>query len=258
MLNPLLDLSRPGIFCGFDVYSESSQINVETYNKWFQEEAADNVLKTGAAESITRWKAANPSVAGPNLTMLNLHQIANLTMKEVMNVKRTSSLFPNDEPIENLVDYESTIWIQEEAYQTDEEPKGRQCLVLNGPDLTPMLTGADAATAIIWAVMQPSPGAEDDLDAWYRQEHNQQMSKEPGWIRTLRYKLLSRTKGDEASEIKPTYLAIHEFGDGHQLGTEVVPLDPMTNWTKRCMAACESIDAAIYHKVYYRTPALPN
>jgi hypothetical protein len=97
--------------------------------------------------------------------------------------------------------------------------------------------------------MEPQPGGEADLDAWYRDEHNQQMSEQPGWARTTRFSLLHQHKSDGKTVDAPSFLAIHEFGEGHKIGKDVEPLDPMTEWTKRCMSAAKAIDAAVYHKV---------
>jgi hypothetical protein len=95
--------------------------------------------------------------------------------------------------------------------------------------------------------MQPGAGGEKDLDAWYRDEHNEQMSKEPGYKRTIRCNPVFQTRNVG----KPgglDFVAFHQFGEGNKVGTEVEPLDPMTEWTKRCMGACTSIDAAVFRK----------
>jgi hypothetical protein len=99
------------------------------------------------------------------------------------------------------------------------------------------------------AAMEPSPGGEADLDAWYRDEHNDQMSKEPGYVRTSRFSLVHQLRTDGGKLERISFLAIHEFGDGHKIGTKVEPLDPMTDWTKRCMSNAKAIDAAVYKKV---------
>ena len=123
-------------------------------------------------------------------------------------------------------------------------------MVVSGYSKYEDLTILDAGRTIIYAAMEPKPENEADLDAWYREEHNQQMSEQPGWKRTVRFKLLyqHRDPTDIGSEA-PSFLAIHEFGGGHKLGKDVEPLDPMTEWTKRCMSDCKAIDAAIYNKV---------
>lgn len=111
-----------------------------------------------------------------------------------------------------------------------------------------ILTVADAATTIIYAAMQPAPGGEADLEAWYIEEHNQQMSEQPGWKRTTRFKLLFQTRNDGKPPGGLDFLAIHEFGEGNKIGKDVEPLDPMTDWTKKCMSECKAIDAAVFRK----------
>lgn len=95
--------------------------------------------------------------------------------------------------------------------------------------------------------MEPPPGGEAELEAWYREEHNQQMSGQPGWIRTTRFRLLNHHRTHPRESEKYSFLAIHEFGEGHGIGKDVAPLEPMTEWTKKCMAAAKAIDAAVYH-----------
>lgn len=92
----------------------------------------------------------------------------------------------------------------------------------------------------------PSPELAADLDAWYRQEHLEQMSKEPGWHRSRRYSLLFNVGSKEKI---PSYLALYEFDETVKLGTQVQPLDPMTEWTKKCMRKAQKIEAGIYRKM---------
>jgi hypothetical protein len=75
------------------------------------------------------------------------------------------------------------------------------------------------------------------------------MSIEPGYLRTMRYELLLARQSDGKSVDAPSFLAIHEFGEGNKLGKDVEPLLPITDWTKKCMSDAKAIDAAIYHEV---------
>lgn len=111
----------------------------------------------------------------------------------------------------------------------------------------------DEVTTIIFAAMQPAPGGEKDLDAWYREEHNEQMAREPGYKRTTRYSPLFQTR-NVGTPAGLDFVALHQFGDKNEIGSEVKPLDPMTDWTKRCMGECTSIDAAVYRKFKTFTP----
>jgi hypothetical protein len=92
----------------------------------------------------------------------------------------------------------------------------------------------------------PTPEMAADLDAWYREEHLDQMSKEPGWRRSRRYNLLFNIG---STENVPSYLALYEFEEKAKLGTQVQPLDPMTDWTKKCMQEAQKIEAGVYRKI---------
>ena len=101
--------------------------------------------------------------------------------------------------------------------------------------------------------MEPAPGGEEDYDAYMRQEHLGQFRSEPGWRRSTRYRCVFQIKGaskagwgegDAAS-----WLALYEFDEGHKLGTEVQPLDPMTDWTKRIFTGARKIELGIFHEM---------
>lgn len=99
---------------------------------------------------------------------------------------------------------------------------------------------------IITAGMEPSTEeASVDLDKWYVEEHNEQMSLEPGWVRSRRYKLADGPGSPEQGH-KITWMTIHEFGEGNKLGDKVEPLDPLTPWTKKVMSEMSVIEASVW------------
>jgi hypothetical protein len=97
-------------------------------------------------------------------------------------------------------------------------------------------------------MMQPAEGGESDLNAWYMNEHNQQMSEQPGWRRTTRYSLLHQHASDGQKREELSFLAVHEFENDNKLGTTVQALKPISDWTKKVMEDAYAIDAAIYYK----------
>lgn len=106
------------------------------------------------------------------------------------------------------------------------------------------------AQTLLVALMQPAPGGAAELDAWYREEHNEQMSQQPGWLRTCRYSLVAQQgSGSEMGKEKQLFcLAIHEFEEKNELGDTVKALEPVSEWTRKVMSESEGIDAAIYRK----------
>ena len=110
-----------------------------------------------------------------------------------------------------------------------------------------MLNNPDLFSTIMLAGMEPKEGTADDMDAWYREEHIDQMYElEPGLKRATRYNLIfSVLPGDQA----PRFLTVYEFDESNKLGQDVQALDPMTPWTKKVIGNSSKIEAAIYVKI---------
>lgn len=109
----------------------------------------------------------------------------------------------------------------------------------------------EKASTILIALMQPPAGGEQELDRWYREEHNQQMSEQRGWLRTCRFELAARhgsSVEEEEEEKELSFLAVHEFNDDNDLGVEVKAVEPVSEWTKKVMGEAVGIDAAIYQR----------
>jgi uncharacterized protein (TIGR02118 family) len=62
---------------------------------------------------------------------------------------------------------------------------------------------------LLTAEMEPVD--EEDFEKWYRQEHLDMLSKLPGYRRSLRYTIGSKTPMTQGEPAK--YLAIHEVDD---------------------------------------------
>ncbi|KAF2653397.1 hypothetical protein K491DRAFT_694800 [Lophiostoma macrostomum CBS 122681] len=222
--------SGPGVVQTFITIPPSSQLDQETLSKWLDEVYLPAVIDTGVVKSAWRFKAANPDHGKQNLVFLKVPDLAPVQAGKLQAISRTSDMFPSSESIDAFVESESGIFSFVQLYETTKQPE-------------------DAGSVIVYAGMEPKPGGEADLDAWYREEHNQQMSEQPGWKRTTRFSLLFQHRPDGKEMERISFLAIHEFGDGHKIGKNVETLDPMTDWTKKVMSEAKAIDAAIYHKV---------
>jgi hypothetical protein len=105
------------------------------------------------------------------------------------------------------------------------------------------------ATKVSSVALEPAAGGYDDMDAWYRGEHNQDMSHVPGWKRLTRFKHLNSHRFDDKEPAKFTVLALHEFGEGEKLGKDIQVPPEMSPWTMKVMGGVQGMDAAIYHKV---------
>jgi hypothetical protein len=108
--------------------------------------------------------------------------------------------------------------------------------------------------------VEPAQGDAGHADyvAYMEQEHLAQMAKEPGWVRTKRYKLVTQIKGtaDVETEAKSgkkidatSWLALYEFDERNKLGTEVQACVPMTDWTKRISKEARWMELGVWHKM---------
>ncbi|KAF2467070.1 uncharacterized protein BDR25DRAFT_345234 [Lindgomyces ingoldianus] len=227
---PISYWSGPGIIQGFITIPKSSKLSPEIFEKWFDEVYVPDLLATGIVISSWRFKAADPKYGKPKMFIHKCPDLSPVQAGKLHEVKIASDMFPTNGSVYDFIESETNIFSLVQLYETVKQHE-------------------DAATTVIMAAMEPSPGGEAELDAWYREEHNQQMSEQPGWKRTTRFNLLLHHKSDGKPTEPLSFLAIHEFGEGHKIGKDVVPLDPMTDWTKKCMAEARVIDAAVYTKV---------
>ncbi|EUC50079.1 hypothetical protein COCMIDRAFT_32646 [Bipolaris oryzae ATCC 44560] len=173
----------------------------------------------------TFYKAANPSYPKQHLLVSVMNNVAHV------NVEQVAKFWAGERVVQGEADVRGF-----KEVQVFEKGRGREA----GRD--------NPAHTLLVALMQPAPDGAEDLDAWYRDEHNEQMSREPGWLRTCRYSLVAQKGGDE-KETELSFLAIHEFDESNELGDTVKALEPVTEWTKKVMNAAEGIDAAIYRRI---------
>ncbi|KAF2736365.1 hypothetical protein EJ04DRAFT_551415 [Polyplosphaeria fusca] len=239
----------PGLLQTFITISPTSELRIETLEKWLDDVYIPALIGTGAVQSAWRFKAVDPGYGKQHMVLYKIPDLAQVQAGKLQQAPRASELFPKGGTVDDYVLGESKIFSFVELYPPDtrEQKEGRRLVSTVRP--SDKLTLADAGSTIIMAAMEPSPGGEKDLDAWYRDEHNEQMSKEPGYLRTTRFSLVFQHRTDGKAMETVSFLALHEFGEGHKVGSKVEPLDPMTDWTKRCMTNAKAIDAAVYRKV---------
>lgn len=187
------------------------------------------VASSGIA-SAWRWQAANPDYGKPNLVIYKVPDLAFLQSDEYKSAKKKSDTLPDAGLIDQFVESETRLYQLVQLFETEKQPE-------------------DAFPTIISAAIEPARGGAADLDSWYRDEHNQQMSEQPGWKRTTRFRLGFQVKDGKIADDAPSFLALHEFGEGNKIGKDVIPLDPLTDWTKRVIDAAQTVDGAVYYKV---------
>ncbi len=111
------------------------------------------------------------------------------------------------------------------------------------------------STLLISAAMTPAPGTDDDLDAWYRQEHLAAVAKCTGFRRTRRYRLaadmqkaMQAMMPGASEEMPPTWLALHEF-DGEALPRVELLETAETAWAKKVMGGASLHEYRVFRYV---------
>ncbi|KAH7084952.1 hypothetical protein BKA63DRAFT_528813 [Paraphoma chrysanthemicola] len=221
--------SGSGVILSFFKLRESSKVSEEALYTWFSEEFAPALLATGAVKSATLYKAANPNYDKQQLLLYNVSDLAAIQAGRLSDIARSSKLSLFEGSIDDHVEFEWRIYSFAQLYEN-------------------AVQSEEAAPTIMLAMMQPAQGGEAELDAWYREEHNEQMSEQIGWLRTTRCSLLGQHSSSGQTSGELSFLAIHAFEQSNQLGIEVKALEPMSDWTKKVMSEAQAIDAAIYHK----------
>ncbi len=93
-------------------------------------------------------------------------------------------------------------------------------------DSGPVTESPAEAPAVVLAVSQSVPPAmEDDLAAWYTEEHIPMLLAVPGWRRARRYRLTSGTA--------PAYLSLHELASAAVFEEPAYRAAVTTPWMKR-------------------------
>ena len=94
--------------------------------------------------------------------------------------------------------------------------------------------------------MAPKPGAEEEIERWYEEEHVPDMAKSfGGWVRSRRFilKEWSRggTEGSKDQTPPPKFLAIHEYAHIEIAGKQEELNKFMTEWTMKVLTELNSV-----------------
>ncbi|KAF2834580.1 hypothetical protein M501DRAFT_943952 [Patellaria atrata CBS 101060] len=109
-------------------------------------------------------------------------------------------------------------------------------------------------THLITAVIQPTPATESDFNKWYDEEHIPMISKVPGHVKSLRYKLLDAstlTKFERTDSRPPRYLALHHFRPEASSTGEGLPMEALvecdrTPWSLRVLENVEGMEVGFW------------
>ncbi|KAF7532139.1 hypothetical protein G7054_g8231 [Neopestalotiopsis clavispora] len=221
----------PGLLF-IQVQAESAVSDEQSLANWFQGPNLLGAPSMRSTSKLTNWKCADPSAASKYLSIWNVEDLA-ATAEEAGDSSSINDIAlkgaGNNDAVKGIkIDMRYFSLVEEFAKSEYDETY--------------------PITHIITAGMEPStPEASADLDKWYTEEHNEQMSLEPGWVRSRRYKLADEPSDpDGGQRQRITWMTIHEFGQGNRLGNKVEPLDPITPWTRKVMGEMSAIEADVW------------
>jgi len=104
--------------------------------------------------------------------------------------------------------------------------------------------GASPAPTVMVVSISVPPALEDDMAAWYAEEHIPMLLAVPGWRRIRRYRLTSGTA--------PAWLSLHELADESALSAPEYKAAASTPWRNRIVDAAIAREKRIFafHKSF--------
>lgn len=266
-------MSGPGIIYTTSKIVKPEELSPEKFNWWYENVHIRDLLATGVVSRAFRFKNNNASADTPYLAIYVLEDMAALQQAAFKSVPQTHESLPGGGPAHRFVDFDTRYYQLIQKFEVEEHPTGEfsfspesnircsksnhyeqhnlvMCIVaVQIPQSTKL--SSDWYPALISGAVEPAEGGDDDLDRWYREEHLNQATTQPGWKRTTRYKLIFQVRNDpgpQNSEDAPKWLALHEWDKGY-LGPEVQPFQPMSEWTSTVMSNARNIQANNYEKI---------
>ncbi|KAK8874128.1 Core atranone cluster (CAC) protein 1 [Apiospora arundinis] len=209
----------PGLLYANTKISRPDVLDEKTFFEWYDEEHIPELVGTSGFDSAFRFIDTNPDSERPHLAVYPTKDFSFFQSDEFRGMKSLQSdKLPGTgaagEFIESMSRFDKLVQVYD---PTKKGPGHTRCVI----------------TAQMKSVS--GPAAEEDIDAWYREEHLRLIAKAEGYLRTTRYKLgfSAQLPPSAEDEVKPpVWLALHEFE------TETVDLNKLTeltitDWTKK-------------------------
>ncbi|KAK5163804.1 uncharacterized protein LTR77_010478 [Saxophila tyrrhenica] len=201
------------------VNSRPTQVSNDTWEEWYKVEHLPDLYNAKTCARATFYEEiGHPLAPNPDhpRKYLALYQTE---IEELLNsdgykngVRRSSDMFEkagaNSAVNQDNGDFDARYYSLWQEY----DPKG---------------TGERLSPHILCVYMNPAD--VDDFEKWYREEHLGLLAKLPGYRRSLRYKIGSRTPLTKG-ETQP-FLAIHEVDDVSAFGSKEAEEANATPWT---------------------------
>lgn len=101
---------------------------------------------------------------------------------------------------------------------------------------------------IVTVAIDPATGQDDDVDAWYRNEHLALLSTNPIFLRCRRYSPIDHGEQDDMAS-SPRFLAVHEYTSVQDLLDHSMTKGQLieeTPWSRRVMDGANSVERTIW------------
>lgn len=170
----------------FLAYSDPGPVPEDEFHDWYDNEHLPARLTVPGFESAARYRAAD----GLEPPWVAVYEIEPGTL----DTPAYKALYANNSEREKSI-LSRLATLDRRVYEliSDERPAGAP---------------AAGAPPVLFAVSMSVPaGTEDDMNAWYTQEHIPMLLAVPGWLRARRYRLTSGTG--------PEYLSLHDVEGLH-------------------------------------------
>jgi hypothetical protein len=167
------------------------------------------------------------------------HAPSRLTVRGIFNARRYVAVAEDGPRYMALYDLESIETLQQPEYRrlnTERSDREQAMLgalpLLDRRVLRVVLDGepwTDDAPYQLCVSLQPPPGAEQDLIAWYRDEHGPLLLQVPGWRRV---RLFEQVEG-----AGPRFTALHELESNAVFETDEYRKANTTAWRERVIGS---------------------
>jgi hypothetical protein len=194
------------------VYTDPGPVPEAEFNDWYDNEHVPARLRVRGFSSVQRFRALD-ELAPPWLAVYDIAP-GTLDTPEYKALWETAS-----EREKSIMARMKTL--ERRVYQQISEDR---------PATRPAPEPADGPPPVMMAVSMSVPaGGEDDVAAWYADEHIPMLLAVPGWRRIRRYRLTAGTG--------PAYLSLHELDGQHVFDEDAYKAAISTPWRDRILAS---------------------
>jgi hypothetical protein len=208
----------------FLAYSDPGSVPADEFHDWYDNEHLPGRLTVPGFESATRYQALD----GSRPPWLAVYDIVPGTLE----TPEYKALYANNSDREKSI-LARLAALDRRVYEliSDERPPSAQ----GG---TGVAADPDPAPVLMTVSMSVQPGAEDDMNDWYVQEHIPMLLAVPGWRRARRFRL---TSGDG-----PEWLSMHDVAGESVFDEEAYKAAATTPWRERVLQSAIGREKRIF------------